>query len=75
MKIKDMFKQLEGRNPEEEIAVAWWDKEFVEYHLDENLTDDEWVAIAEAIEQRDWDEVNDWVVEESRKILLDMREV
>ena len=40
--IRNVRSGLKGRKADEEILIAWWDKEWFEEMLDTKLTNDEW---------------------------------
>ena len=40
--IRHVRAGLKGRKPDEEILIAWWDKEWFEEMLDTKLTDEQW---------------------------------
>jgi hypothetical protein len=59
MKVEALIKQLQdGYAPDDEIAVAYWDKETVEDYAvmgeGEELTDEEWVALVGRYEDGEW---------------------
>jgi hypothetical protein len=59
MKVRDLIEALEAAyEPDEEIAVAYWDKETVESYADleegEELTPAEWEAVVQQYENREW---------------------
>jgi len=52
MNISTIRKDLSARYaPGDEIAVAWWDKEWFEQTLDRKLSPDEWDAVLWAAEK------------------------
>lgn len=56
MKVKDLIKQLEEYDGEQELLVAYWDKEYAETALDYDdivLTDTAW---ADAIRRTEFQE-------------------
>ena len=59
MKVKDLIAALEMTyEPDEELAVAYWDKETVESYADleegEELTPAEWEALVDQYENGEW---------------------
>ncbi len=42
MKVKELVKQLEAYDGEDELIVAYWDKEIVSMYGSPDLTDEEW---------------------------------
>jgi hypothetical protein len=54
MKIKDAVRMLnEYYSPEDEVAIAWWDKDSAESLVDNELTSEEWTGIIEALDNED----------------------
>jgi hypothetical protein len=53
MKKSKVLEYLAGYKDDEELLIAWWDKETVEEHNDTQLTDDEWVEIVRAVDDID----------------------
>ena len=54
MKIKDAVRMLnEYYQPEDEVAIAWWDKDSAESLVDNELTNEEWTGIIEALDNED----------------------
>ena len=49
MKVQDAIKWLSNYDPEQEIIIAWWDKETSGY----DLTDEQWATIVEAVGDND----------------------
>ena len=46
MKVKDLIARLsEYQQPDDEIIVAYWDKETVEGYSEVTLTDNQWIDI------------------------------
>lgn len=46
MKVKDLIARLnESFKPNDELIVAYWDKEIVEGYSDVTLTDNQWIDI------------------------------
>jgi hypothetical protein len=59
MKVKDLIAALEAAyEPDEELAVAFWDKETVESYADleedEKLTPAEWETVVAQYENGEW---------------------
>jgi hypothetical protein len=59
MKVRDLIKALqEAYEPDEELAVAYWDKETVEEYAaleeGEELTPAEWEALVSQYENGEW---------------------
>jgi hypothetical protein len=76
MTINDAIDQLTesalGHNDRlnQELIVAWWDKQTVEFNADTTLTDEEWLNLIEHADYKmDWSSVNDTfmdIIEEMR---------
>ncbi len=54
MKVKNLIEQLKAYDAEDEIAVAYWDKETVETYVDNPLTNEEWEKIVYDYEDGEW---------------------
>ena len=52
MKVSDIIKDLEAYNPDEELVVAYWDKESIEQILDQGIADSKWVDVVDEHEGR-----------------------
>ena len=63
MTVKEIMERFKDRDPNEEIAVAYWVKEDVEAMQDCELTDDQWCEVSGLIEDREWCDVNDDIAE------------
>jgi hypothetical protein len=55
MKVKDVIKQLEAYDPNEEILVAYWDKEFANEYVSaagdrDEITAEQWRAVIEEMD-------------------------
>jgi hypothetical protein len=61
MKAQDAIKWLSNYDPEQEIIIAWWDKDTSGYEL----TDEQWLTIVEAVSDNDnvFDDVS-YVIDE-----------
>jgi hypothetical protein len=54
MKIKDAIRMLnEYYKPDDEVAIAWWDKDSAESLVNNELTSEEWTGIIEALDNED----------------------
>lgn len=52
MKVGEVIKRLEATYAsEEEIIVAWWDKEWFELLIDKKISQEEWDAILSEVEE------------------------
>ena len=45
MKVKYLIDQLKKYNPDDEIIVNWWDKQWFIDLTDKNITDNQWPNI------------------------------
>ena len=61
MKVKDLITQLQAYDGEQELIVAYWDKETVEGYgsgwtkeIDLSLTDDQWTDLVGRYEDGEW---------------------
>lgn len=62
MKVKDLVEQLKSYDGEQELIVAYWDKETVERYgsgwgdtsKDLSLTDEDWSLVVERYENGEW---------------------
>ena len=70
----DAIDQLTEEGLKQELIVAWWNKETVEFNADTTLTDEEWLNLVEHADSKlDWSSINDMFmdkIEEMRKDLL-----
>jgi len=48
MKVKYLIDMLKKYNPDDEIIVNWWDKQWFIDWTDKNITDNEWSNIVVA---------------------------
>ena len=55
MKVSWLIEQLESYNHDDELFVAYWDKNTVqEYGTSREMTDDEWVATVQTLENGEY---------------------
>lgn len=54
MKVKELVKQLEAYDGEDELIVAYWDKEMVSSYGTPLLTDEEWGHVVWRYEDGEW---------------------
>ena len=47
MKIKHLIEQLKKYNPDDEIVVAYWDREWYQDQCELEMTDEQWLDIAD----------------------------
>ena len=45
MKIKYLIEQLSQYDPDDEIIVNWWDKNWITAWVDKDITDNQWSNI------------------------------
>lgn len=50
MKAQDAIKWLSNYDPEQEIIIAWWDKDTSGY----NLTEEQWQTIVDDVDKREY---------------------
>ena len=83
MQVKNLIEQLQQNyTPETELYVEYWDKEIVEQFMfdgenSQTITDDEWVAVVEAMENSerlDQNMVADSLVDEAKSQIEDREE-
>lgn len=66
----DAIDQLTEEGLKQELIVAWWNKETVEFNADTTLTDEEWLDLIEYVDYKlDWSSINDIFMD----IIEDMR--
>jgi len=59
MKVKEAIRYLQGMNEDEEIIIAWWDKDCFP-----DLTEEEWEEHSHVIGQRmDWSRAHETMEE------------
>jgi len=49
MRVEKIIEMLSMKDPNEELAIAWYEKELVEQLTDRKFTDEEWGFMAEDI--------------------------
>jgi hypothetical protein len=55
MKVKDLIRQLQGDyDPSEEIAIAYWDRDFVSKYIDAPIPYEDWKKIVAEYEAGEW---------------------
>lgn len=54
MKVKDLVRQLEAYDGEDELIVAYWDKEIITMYGAPDLTDSEWGEVVESYQNGEW---------------------
>lgn len=54
MRVKDLLEQLKDYDGEQELIVAYWDKETVQGYGAPELTDDEWGEVIDRYEDGEW---------------------
>ena len=45
MRVKYLIEQLKKYNPDDEIIVSWWDKDWMTAWVDKDITDNQWSNI------------------------------
>ena len=45
MRVKYVIQQLSQYNPDDEIIVSWWDKNWITAWVDKDITDNQWSNI------------------------------
>lgn len=45
MRVKYLIEQLKEYDPDDEIIVAYWDRDHVAMNLDREINDDQWAQI------------------------------
>lgn len=58
MRVKYLIEQLKKYDPDDEIIVAYWDREHVAMNLNREINDDQWAdiiaATSKALDYLDW---------------------
>ena len=58
MKVKYLIDQLKEYDPDDEIIVAYWDRDHVAMNLNRNINDAQWAKIASSttktLDNLDW---------------------
>ena len=54
MKVKELVKQLEAYDGEDELIVAYWDKNIITMYGAPDLTDEEWEKVVDTYENGEW---------------------
>jgi len=77
MKVSTAIRYLSELNPDDDIVIAWWDRDWVQctnlMQGHSELTVEEMRSIADNVEEYDWvySSVCDAIEEETRDVLLD----
>jgi hypothetical protein len=71
MLVKEAIEALQELDFNQEIAIAWWTKDFVENMEDALITDDQWVRIVYDLDEEEycWGCVNDSLADYVRQEL------
>jgi hypothetical protein len=54
MKVKDLVEQLKAYDGEQELIVAYWDKQTVEGYGAPKMTDLDWSAVIDRYDDGEW---------------------
>ena len=55
MRISDLIETLtKYHNQDEEIIVAWWERDLIEEWQETKITDEEWLLMEDAFMNSDW---------------------
>jgi len=58
MKVKYLIDELKKYNPDDDIIVAYWDRDHVAMNLNRNINDTQWAKIASSttktLDNLDW---------------------
>lgn len=54
MKVRDLLKQLRAYDGEDELIVAYWDKNIISMYGAPDLTDEEWGEVVSSYENGEW---------------------
>jgi hypothetical protein len=54
VKVKDLIEQLKAYDGEDELIVAYWDKETVEGYGAPKMSDEDWSYVIEQYEDGEW---------------------
>lgn len=67
--FREAIAGMKGRKSNEEILIAWWDKEWFEDMLNRKISDDEWAQIRrrceKSMEYAGWGDDLTWAAEEA----------
>ena len=67
MKIKDLIKTMQGYpNQDEDIIVAWWERDVVEEWIERKVTDEQWGNAEDTLMNSDWEEA-DTIIKDALK--------
>jgi len=59
MKIKDLILTLQKYpNQDEEIIVAWWEKDVVEEWMDRKISDEAWATAEDELMNSSWEDTD-----------------
>ena len=65
MRVKYLIEQLKEYDPDDEIIVAYWDRDHVAMNLNRVINDDQWGEILLCLDNLDWWDNFRWVVIET----------
>lgn len=69
MKVKDVIKNMQDYNPEDEVVVLWWTKDIFDDE-DNPLTDDVWSKVVKTLDETtNLDFANQVISEEILEVL------
>jgi hypothetical protein len=68
MKVKDVIKNMQDYNPEDEVVILYWTKDIFD---DENntLTDDVWVKVVQEVDESHLDFASQVISEDILNVL------
>lgn len=61
MTKKEVQEQLSGYQDSDELFVIWWNKNFLDFHNDDQTTDKEWKTIVNKMDSYGFDTVHDQI--------------
>ena len=70
MKVKDVIKNMQNYNPEDEVVILWWTKDIFD---DENntISDDVWAKVVKDVDDNHLDFSSQVISEEILEVLRD----
>lgn len=60
MKVKEIKEVLSKYGDDDELIVEYWDKSFIEFLADIELSDDSWAQVVKKYERGEFSFIEDW---------------
>jgi hypothetical protein len=50
MKVKDVIKNMQDYNPEDEVVILWWTKDIFNYGDEADISDEVWSKVVKTLD-------------------------